>query len=157
MSNTANVEDRLKKLGIELPISPRSVANYVGTSPFGKLLFVSGQLCLGSDGSLLAKGRVGAEVSAERAIAAARASAINVLAQVKAQLGSLDRVRKVRRLGGFIAATDDFAEHPRVMNGASDLFVEVFGEAGRHARSTIGVSSLPLQATVEIEAIIEFE
>lgn len=155
--STTSIQDRLTQLGIDLPTPPRSVANYVGTSPWGKLLFVSGQLCLGADGALVARGRVGSEVTAEQATAAARASAINVLAQVRAELGSLDRVRKIHRLGGFIAATEGFSEHPRVMNGASDLFVEVFGEIGRHARSTIGVSSLPLQASVEIEAMIEFE
>lgn len=149
-------EARLAELGLTLPEPPKSVANYVAASPFGNLLIVSGQLCLDSAGQLVARGQAGTEVSLEEAVAAARASAINVLAQTRAFLGALDRVKRVHRLGGFIAAPAEFADHAKIMNGASDLMVEVFGEAGRHARSTIGVASLPLRATVEVEAMIEF-
>ena len=149
-------EARLAELGLTLPEPPKSVANYVAASPFGNLLIVSGQLCLDSAGRLVARGQAGTEVSLEDAVAAARASAINVLAQTRAFLGTLDRVKRVHRLGGFIAAPAEFTEHAKIMNGASDLMVEVFGEAGRHSRSTIGVASLPLQATVEVEAMIEF-
>ncbi|MES2436220.1 MAG: RidA family protein [Pseudomonadota bacterium] len=153
---TMSFDARLATLGLLLPDPPKSVANYVATSSFGNLLIVSGQLCIDSTGKLVAKGQAGTEVGMDQAVAAARAAAINVLAQTRAALGSLDRVTRVHRLGGFIAAPVDFADHARIMNGASDLMVEVFGAAGRHARSTIGVSSLPLQATVEVEAIIEF-
>lgn len=149
-------EARLAELGLTVPEPPKSVANYVAASPFGNLLIVSGQLCLDSAGQLVARGQAGTEVSLEEAVAAARASAINVLAQTRAFLGTLDRVKRVHRLGGFIAAPAEFADHAKIMNGASDLMVEVFGEAGRHARSTIGVASLPLRATVEVEAMIEF-
>ena len=148
-------EQRLADLGITLPTPAAPVANYVGTVRTGNLLVVSGQICFGSDGKLSATGKVGAGVSVEDAKAAARNCAINVIAQIKAAVGSLDQVVRVVRLGGFIAATPEFIQHPAVMNGASDLMVEVFGDKGRHARSTIGVPSLPLDSTVEVEALIE--
>jgi len=152
---SSSPEQRLAELGITLPTPAAPVANYVGTVRSGNLLIVSGQLCFGADGKLAATGKLGAGVSVEDAKAAARLSAINVLAQVKVALGSLDKVVRVVRLGGFIAATPDFTQHPAVMNGASDLMVEVFGDKGRHARTTIGVPSLPLDSTVEVEALIE--
>lgn len=148
------IEKRIVELGISLPVPPKSVANYVASTRFGNLLIVSGQLCL-SDGTLVATG-LADDVPAETAAAAARACAVNILAQVRAALGDLDRVTQVHRLGGFIAASAGFSAHATIMNGASDLMVEVFGEAGRHARSTVGVASLPLNATVEIEAMLEF-
>lgn len=148
-------EARISELGLELPVPPKSVANYVPTYQIGNLLFVSGQLCMGTDGKLVATGNVGEDVSPEEGARAARAAAINVIAQARATLGSLDRIKQVARLGGFIAASASFADHARVMNGASDLMVEIFGEQGRHTRSTIGVASLPLQASVEVEALIE--
>jgi len=148
-------EQRLAELGITLPTPAAPVANYVGTVRSGNLLVISGQLCLGPDGKLLATGKLGAGVSPEAGKAAARASAINIIAQIKAAVGSLDKVVRIVRLGGFIAATPDFTQHPGVMNGASDLMVEVFGDKGRHARTTIGVPSLPLDSAVEVEALVE--
>lgn len=148
-------ETRIAALNIVLSQPPKSVANYVPVKQVGNMLIVSGQLCLDATGELVAKGVVGQDLTAEQAILAARACAINVLAQVRGALGSLDKVKSVVRLGGFVAAAPGFAGHAAVMNGASDLMVEVFGETGRHARSTVGVSSLPLQAAVEVEAQFE--
>ncbi|WP_312809547.1 RidA family protein [Agrobacterium cavarae] len=154
---TSSFEARILELGLELPRPPQSLANYVATYMTGSLLFISGQLCIGVDGKLVASGSVSEDVSLEDGALAARAAAINVLAQARAALGSLDRVKQIVRLGGFIAAPTSFADHARIMNGASDLMVEVFGEQGRHTRSTIGVASLPLQAAVEVEALIEIQ
>ncbi|GBR48375.1 RidA family protein [Neokomagataea thailandica] len=152
-----NYEDRLAALGITLPEAAAPVANYLAVTRTGNTLVVSGQLPL-VDGKLLATGKLGGDVDAETGVACAKACLINVIAQVKAALGGdLSRVRKVVRLGGFIACTPDFVTHAVVMNGASDLAVEVFGDAGRHARSTIGVPSLPLNAPVEVEALFEVD
>lgn len=148
-------EARISELGIALPTPPKSVANYVATHKVDNLLYVSGQLCINNNGELAAKGRVGEKVSLEDATRAARVAAINVIAQARAALGNLDQIKRIVRLGGFISAPAAFEDHAKIMNGASDLMVEVFGEQGRHTRSTIGVVSLPLQASVEVEAIIE--
>jgi enamine deaminase RidA (YjgF/YER057c/UK114 family) len=121
----------------------------------GSLLVVSGQICLGADCKLVATGKLGENLSMEDGQKAARACAINVLAQVKAALGDLDKVVRVVRLGGFINSDPTFLEGPKVMNGASDLMVEVFGDKGRHARSTIGVAALPADAAVEVEGFFE--
>jgi enamine deaminase RidA (YjgF/YER057c/UK114 family) len=119
------------------------------------LLTVSGQVCFGSDGKLVAKGQLGGGVSIEGGQKAARACAINLLAQIKAAIGDLDRVNRVIRLGGFINSAPGFTDGPKVMNGASDLMVEVFGDKGRHARAAVGVSSLPGSVAVEVEAVAE--
>jgi enamine deaminase RidA (YjgF/YER057c/UK114 family) len=149
-------ETRLSELGIALPQPAAPVANYVPAIRSGNLLMISGQLGLDLEGKLTAIGKVGAGVSVEDGRAAARLCFVNLLAQVKAACGGdLDRVRRVVRLGGFIAAPAEFTGHAQVMNGASDLAVEVFGEAGRHARSTIGVPSLPGDAAVEVEGMFE--
>ena len=153
MSGT--VEKRLEELGIVLPTPAAPVANYVGFVRTGRLLVVSGQLCFDNDGKLVAKGKLGAGVSIEDGQKAARASAINLLAQVKAALGDLDKVTRVVRLGDFISSHPDFLDGPKVMNGASDLMVEVFGDKGRHARSTVGVAALPADAAVEVEGLFE--
>ena len=147
-------EERLSKLGIALPVAAAPVANYVASVVTGNLLVISGQLPL-ADGRLSAVGKLGGGISVEQGSDAARICAVNLLAQVKAALGSLDRVGRVVRLGGFIACTADFTQHATVMNGASDLMASVFGEAGRHARSTVGVPSLPLDAPVEVEGLFE--
>ena len=149
------VEQKLAELGIRLPTPAAPVANYVGTVRSGNLLFVSGQICLGLDGKLsdAHKGKLGAEISMEAGVEAARLCAINVLAQVRGAIGDLDGVERCVRLGGFINAMPTFAAVPAVMNGASDLMVAVFGDKGRHARSTIGVAELPADAAVEVEAI----
>src|SRR5258705_10245124 len=149
------VEKKLAELGIVLPTPATPVANYIPFVRVGALLFVSGQICLDASGKLVAKGRLGDGVSVEDGQKAARACAINVLAQVKSALGDLDRVARVVRLGGFINSNPGFLDGPKVMNGASDLMVEVFGDKGRHARTTVGVAVLPGDAAVEGDAIIE--
>ncbi|CAN7238931.1 RidA family protein [Bosea sp. LjRoot9] len=151
------IEAKLAKLGITLPAPAAPVANYVPYVITGKLLVISGQICFGPDGKLSDshKGKLGAEIFNEAGIEAARLCAINVLAQAKAALGDLDRITRCVRLGGFINATPHFAGLPAIMNGASDLMVEVLGDKGRHARSTIGVAELPADAAVEVEAMFE--
>ncbi|MBB3172681.1 enamine deaminase RidA (YjgF/YER057c/UK114 family) [Endobacter medicaginis] len=149
-------DSRLAALGIALPVPAAPVANYVAAVSEGSVLVISGQLPL-VEGKLLCTGLLGGTVEIDQAVIAARACMINVIAQAKAALGDLGRVRRVLRLGGFIAATAEFTQHATVMNGASDLAVAVFGEAGRHARSTIGVASLPLGAPVEVEALFAID
>ncbi len=151
------VDKRLSELGIMLPQPAAPVANYVPFVRTGQLVVISGQLCLGLDGKLADahKGKLGREVSPETGKEAARLCGINLLAQLKAAVGDLDKVVRCVRLGGFINATPDFAALAPVMNGASDLMVEVFGDRGRHARSTIGVAELPLDAAVEVEGMFE--
>ena len=151
----AQVEKKLTDLGIVLPTPAAPVANYVPFTRSGSLLFVSGQICLGSDGKLVAKGKLGETISVEDGQKAARACAINVLTQVKAALGDLDQVKRVVRLGGFINSSPSFLEGPKVMNGASDLMVAVLGDKGRHARTTVGVAVLPADAAVEVEGVFE--
>ena len=152
MSGT--IDKKLEELGISLPTPAAPIANYVGFVRTGRLLFVSGQLCL-ADGTLVAKGKLGPQVTIEQGQAAARACAVNLLAQVKSALGDLDKVARVVRLGGFINAAPDFVDAAQVMNGASDLMVAAFGDKGRHARTTIGVAALPADASVEVEGIFE--
>ena len=148
-------EMTLTTLGITLPSPANPVANYVACVRSGNLLVVSGQLCFGPEGKLVAKGQLGGGVSIEDGQQAARACAVNLLAQIKAVLGDLDKVTRVVRLGGFINSAPGFADGPKVMNGASDLMVDVFGDKGRHARATVGVSALPADAAVEVEGLFE--
>jgi enamine deaminase RidA (YjgF/YER057c/UK114 family) len=149
------VEDKLKGIGVALTEAPAPVANYVPFVRSGNLLMVSGQLCFDGDGKIVAKGQLGGGVSIEDGQKAARACAVNLLAQVKAALGDLDRVSRVVRLGGFINSTPGFTDGPKVMNGASDLMVAAFGDKGKHARSTVGVAALPADAAVEVEGLFE--
>jgi enamine deaminase RidA (YjgF/YER057c/UK114 family) len=149
------VEGKLRELGITLKEGPAPVANYVPYVRTGNMLVVSGQLCFDGEGKLAATGRLGAGVSIEDGQKAARACAVNVLAQVKAALGDLDRVIRVVRLGGFINSAPGFVDGPKVMNGASDLMVAAFGDKGKHARSTVGVAALPTDAAVEVEGLFE--
>ncbi len=151
------IDDRLKHLGITLPTPVPPVANYVPFVISKGQLVISGQICAGLDGKIAERhlGKLGGAVSMEAGKEAARFAAINVLAQAKAALGNLDRISRCVRLGGFINSAPDFAPLPQVMNGASDLMVEVFGEKGHHARSTIGVANLPLNCAVEVEALFE--
>jgi enamine deaminase RidA (YjgF/YER057c/UK114 family) len=149
------VERKLSELGISLPTPASPVANYIPFVRAGALVFVSGQVCLDASGKLVAKGKLGADVSLGDGQKAARACAINVLAQVKAALGDLDKVTRVVRLGGFINSDPRFLEGPKVMNGASDLMVAVFGDKGRHARTTVGVAALPGDAAAEVDGIFE--
>ena len=151
----AQIEKKLADLSIVLPTPAAPIANYVGFVRTGSLLVVSGQICLGPDSALVARGKLGEAVSIEDGQKAARACAINILAQVKAALGDLDKVARVVRLGGFINVDPTFLDGPKVMNGASDLMVQVFGDKGRHARTTVGVAALPLDAAVEVEGLFE--
>jgi enamine deaminase RidA (YjgF/YER057c/UK114 family) len=149
------VEKKLASLGVTLPTPASPIANYVPFLRSGSLLILSGQLCFGTDGKLVATGQLGGSVSIADGQKAARACAINLLAQVKAALGELDAVARVLRLGGFINSAPGFTDGAKVMNGASDLMVEVFGDKGRHARSTVGVAALPADAAVEVEGLFE--
>ena len=149
------VEKKLASLGITLPTPARPIANYVPFTRSGNLLIVSGQICFGPEATLVAKGQLGAGVSVEDGQKAARACAVNLLAQIKGAVGDLDQIKRVLRLGGFINSAPGFTDGPKVMNGASDLMVEVLGDKGRHARSTVGVASLPLDAAVEVEGLFE--
>jgi enamine deaminase RidA (YjgF/YER057c/UK114 family) len=154
----SQIQNNLKQAGIVLPTPAAPIANYVGTVIAGNLLVISGQLCLGADGKLDAahRGKLGNDVSLEAGQAAARLCAINLLAQASIALGgNLDRIRRCVRLGGFINANPTYAQIPQVMNGASDLIVQVLGDIGRHARSTVGVAQLPLDCAVEIEAMFD--
>ncbi len=150
----SEIELRLQKLGIELPKPAAPVANYVASVIAGNLLVVSGQLPIGPDGIKI-KGKLGAGVSEEQGKEAARLCAINILAQAKAALGDLSRVKRCIRLGGFVNAVSDYQTIPQVLNGASDLMVDVLGDAGKHARFAVGVAQLPLDAPVEVEAMFE--
>jgi enamine deaminase RidA (YjgF/YER057c/UK114 family) len=153
MAETA--ADRLKALGIDLPPAPPPAANYVPYVATGNLLFVSGQLPMVA-GRIVHKGRLGAELGVDDGYEAARLCGINLIAQAAAACGGdLEKVRRVVKLGGFVACTPDFVDHPRVINGASDLMAEVFQAAGRHARFAVGAPILPLGAAVEIDGIFE--
>ncbi len=149
-----NPEQRLAKLGITLPEAPAPAAAYVGWVRSGDLVFTAGQVAV-AGGELVATGKAGADLDTEAAAACARQCAINVLAQLKAAVGELSAVRRVVKLTIFVASTAGFDEQHLVANAASELFGQVFGEAGRHARSSVGVPSLPLDSPVEIEAIVE--
>ena len=150
----ALIEARLKQLKITLP-EPRSpVANFLPCTRVGNAVFVSGQITAWN-GDYLYIGKVGREISPEEAKDAARVCALNVISQLKNFLGDLDKVQKIAMVQGFVNAVPEFEDHPKVINGASDVFVEVFGEAGRHARFAIGVGSLPFNVAVEIAAVVE--
>ena len=148
------IESRLKELGIALPTPPAPVASYVPTATSGNLVFVSGQITSTAEG-LKYVGVVGRDLSVEDGNAAARLCAVNLVAQVKAACGDLDRVKRCVKLTVFVNATPDFTQHPEVANGASDFMVEVFGEAGKHARAALGAGSLPRGVACEVEALFE--
>jgi enamine deaminase RidA (YjgF/YER057c/UK114 family) len=152
-----SVADRLAALGVTLPKAAAPVANYVGAVRTGALVVVSGQLPLGPDGKLAPAhiGKLKQGMALDAAKAAARLSAINVLAQVQALVGDLDKVTRVVRLGGFFSVEGGHEALPAAMNGASDLVAEIFGDKGRHARTTVGVAHLPLDAICEVEGIFE--
>jgi enamine deaminase RidA (YjgF/YER057c/UK114 family) len=147
-----SIEQKLAELGITLPAPAAPVAAYVPVVIHGGLTHISGQIPFVE--GVLVLGRLGEGMSAEQGAAAARACGLMILAQARAALGSLDRVERVVKLGGFVNCTADFTDQPRVINGASELMVEVFGEAGKHARSAVGVPSLPLGVAVEVDAIL---
>ena len=152
-----NIDARLAELGITIPDAPAPAANYVPYTISGNLIFVAGQVPF-VDGKLTATGHIGDNATVEDGYKQARICAINLIAQVKAACGgNLDRVRRVVKLGGFVASTPDFTGQPGVVNGASDLMVEVFGEAGKHARFAVGANVLPLGCLVEIDGIFEID
>ncbi|MHC5306934.1 RidA family protein [Bartonella sp. LJL80] len=152
MSDT--IESRLQQWNITIPEAAQPVANYVTAAKSGNQMFISGQLPL-ANGKPVAVGKVGATVKAEQAKKSAEACAINILAQAKAALGSLDKIKRVVKITVFVAADPNFTEIPQVANGASDLFVNILGDAGKHARSAVGVAALPMDVPVEVEAILE--
>ncbi len=149
-------EEIIAELGFTLPEAPPAAASYMPFATTGDLVLTAGQIAV-ADGALIAKGRVGAEVDMDQAIACARQCAINVIAQVKAAAGDLARVDRVVKLTVFVASDADFIEQHLVANGASELMAQVFGEAGRHARSAVGVPRLPLDSPVEVEAIVRLK
>ncbi len=147
-----SIETKLAELGLVLPQPAAPVAAYVPVVVAGGLAHISGQVSM-IDGQLL-KGRLGEDLSLEQGVAGAQACGLMILAQLKAALGSLDRVERIVKLGGFVNSTGDFTDQPKVVNGASELMVAVFGEAGKHARSAVGVPSLPLGVAVEVDAVV---
>ena len=151
---SGRIDARLKELGIVLPKAAVPAANYVPFVRTGNLVFVSGQLPF-ENGELKHKGIVGSSVSVEDAVKAARLCALNLIAQVKAAVGDLDMVARVVKLNGFVASTATFAEQPKVVNGASDLMGELFGDLGKHARAAVGVAALPLGVAVEVDGVFE--
>ena len=149
-----SAEKRLQELGIALPTAPKPVANYIPCLRVGDLLFVSGHGPY-DDGKTIIAGKLGRDLTVEEGSRTARNVALNVLSSVKAALGDLDQVRRVVKLLGMVNCTEDFKDQPKVINGASDLLVEIFGEAGKHTRSAVGMQALPNGIPVEIEMILE--
>ena len=149
------IETRLEELGIKLPAPPKPAGSYIPVVITGNLAFVSGQIPI-KDGKISVTGKVPSERSIEEAQDAAKLCAINILAQLKLELGNLDRITRIVRVSGFVNSTPDFGEQPKVINAASDFLFNVFDEKGKHSRIAVGVSSLPLNSTVEIDAIVEF-
>jgi enamine deaminase RidA (YjgF/YER057c/UK114 family) len=147
-------EAKLRELGITLPNPPKPVAAYLPAVQVGDLLFLSGTTCY-EDGKLLYTGRVGTDLSLEQGYIAARQAALNLLSVIKATLGDLNQVKRVVKLNGYVNSTQDFDRQPEVINGASELLEELFGQAGKHARTAIGVSNLPAHIPVEIELIVQ--
>jgi enamine deaminase RidA (YjgF/YER057c/UK114 family) len=150
----SKVEERLRELGLELPPAPRPAANYVGAVRAGSLVFVSGHGPT-RDGQFVYRGKLGSEVDVEAGREAARLTILNCLATLKAEVGDLDRVTRIVKLLGMVSSSPDFVEQPLVIDGASDLLTQVFGERGRHARSAVGMAALPFDISVEIEMIVE--
>jgi enamine deaminase RidA (YjgF/YER057c/UK114 family) len=149
-----SVSDRLKAAGVTLPDARPPVANYVPFVITGNLLFISGQFSLTTEG--LITGRLGEDMTLEQGQQAARACAINLITQMKSALGDLERVTRIVKLGGFVNAAGDFSDIPKVVNGCSDLMVEIFGDKGRHARAAVACPVLPMGAAVEVDAVVEF-
>jgi enamine deaminase RidA (YjgF/YER057c/UK114 family) len=150
-------EAKIAELGITLPTPPKPVANYVPGVRVGNLLFLSGHGPLRTDGKPSARGKVGRDLSVEEGYKVAREVGLNLLASARALLGSLDKVKRVVKVLGMVNSADGFGDQPKVINGFSDLMVEVFGEPGRHARSAVGMAELPMGIPVEIEMILEVE
>ncbi len=150
-----HITARLSELGITIPAVAKPVAAYVPAMTTGNLLFTAGQLPF-VDGALVKTGKVGGEVSASEAAELARICVLNALAAAQSVLGSLERITRVVKVNGFVASTPDFIGQPQVLNGASELLGEIFGDVGQHARAAVGVAVLPLDAPVEVELILEF-
>ena len=147
-------ENRLAELGLILPIPPQPIATYVPFSQVGNLLFLSG-IVPSRDGQIMFHGKLGREITKEEGYEAAKLTLLNALANIRLALGSLDRVKRIVKMTGYVASQEGFVEQPFVINGASDLLVEIFGETGRHARVAVGVAELPLGVPVELELIVE--
>jgi len=147
------IEEKIKSIGIKIPIPPNPAGSYIPIIKSGNLIYVSGQIPM-IDGKVAFTGKVSDE-NIEIAKESARLCAINILAQIKKELGDLQKISKIVRLNGFVNSIPEFIQHPKVINAASDLFYEIFGESGKHSRIAVGVSSLPLNAMTEIDAIIE--
>jgi enamine deaminase RidA (YjgF/YER057c/UK114 family) len=152
----ATPEEKLKELGVTLPAVNAPVANYVPAVRTGNLIFLAGHISRGADGKVI-EGKAGGGVTTEQANAAARQTALALLATLKKEIGDLSKVKRIVRVGGFVNSAPDFTAQPTVMNGCSDLLVAVFGEKGKHARAALGMVSLPLGAVVEIEMVVEVE
>jgi enamine deaminase RidA (YjgF/YER057c/UK114 family) len=150
------VENRLSELGLVLPDAPKPVAAYIPAKQSGKLVFTAGQLPM-VNGELISKGLLGQEVAIEDANKAARVCTLNALAAIKGVIGDLDRIKQIVRVVGYVASIPTFTQQPAVVNGASELLLEIFGDAGKHARSAVGMAVLPLNASVEIELTVEVE
>jgi enamine deaminase RidA (YjgF/YER057c/UK114 family) len=150
------VENRLSELGLLLPEAPKPVAAYIPAKQAGKLVFTAGQLPM-VNGELISKGFLGQEVAIEDANKAARVCTLNALAAIKGVIGDLDRIKQIVRVVGYVASIPTFTQQPSVVNGASELLLEIFGNAGKHARSAVGMAVLPLNASVEIELTVEVE
>jgi enamine deaminase RidA (YjgF/YER057c/UK114 family) len=148
------IEEKLETLGIKLPNPPTPAGSYVPAVKTGNLLFISGQIPM-KDGKVIFTGKVSND-NMETAQKSARMCAVNILAQIKRELGNFDRVTKIVKVSGFVNSIPEFSQHPKVINPASDLFFEIFGEKGKHARVAVGVSCLPLDSMTEIDAIVEF-
>jgi len=151
------IDKRLAELGITLPVPAKPVANYVGWVRTGNLVYTAGQVPL-KDGKIEYQGKLGKDYTVEQGAQAARICAINVVAQLKDAVGGdLDRIKRIVKVVGFVNGVPDFVDHPKVINGASDLIVEIFGDKGKHARSAVGSGSLPVNVAVEVEAVAEVE
>ena len=151
-----HIEAKLNEMGIELPPAVTPMANYVPAVRSGNLVFLSGHGPLKEDGSLIT-GKLGSDLTTEQGYETARRGAIGLLGSMKAEIGDLDKVKRIVKLLGLVNCTSDFADQPKVINGASDFFVEVFGDKGKHARSAVGTNALPMNIAVEIEMIVEVE
>jgi enamine deaminase RidA (YjgF/YER057c/UK114 family) len=148
------IEEKLESIGVKLPNPPTPAGSYVPVIRTGNLLFISGQIPM-EDGKVIFTGKV-SDDNLETAQKSARMCAINILAQIKRELGSLDKVTRIVKLSGFVNSMSDFTQHPKVINPASDLFFEIFGDKGKHSRVAVGVACLPLDSMTEIDAIVEF-
>ena len=149
-------DEKLKKLGIELPVPSKPVASYVPALTIDNFIYVSGQLPI-KNGKLIFKGKLGKELSVEDGYKVAEICAINILAQLKAKLGTLDKIEQIIKVEGYVASVPEFTEHSKVINGASDLFLKIFGEKGKHTRIAVGMASLPLNAPVEISLVAKIK